>query len=169
MGVSTRSDTARLDEKTPRKAWLILAVTYLASICAPIAQFKIPPMANWLFANFAPVGLDGGTFGLLMSGMAIVIIREDLIREDLDPKMPIYMRYDIQAKNGSLYNTPNCWDIYCCGKVFKYLKSKTRGLLGSAIKWNFTKFLINRDGTVIKRYAPTVTPEKMEKDIQEML
>lgn len=57
------------------------------------------------------------------AGMAIVIIREDLIREDLDPKMPIYMRYDIQAKNGSLYNTPNCWDIYCCGKVFKYLKS----------------------------------------------
>ena len=57
------------------------------------------------------------------AGMAIVIIREDLIREDLDPKMPIYMRYDIQAKNGSMYNTPNCWAIYCCGKVFKYLKS----------------------------------------------
>lgn len=37
------------------------------------------------------------------------------------------------------------------------------------IKWNFTKFLINRDGTVIKRYAPTVTPEKMQKDIEEML
>ena len=37
------------------------------------------------------------------------------------------------------------------------------------IKWNFTKFLINRDGTVIKRYAPTVTPEKMQKDIEQML
>ena len=57
------------------------------------------------------------------AGMAVVIIREDLIREDLDPKMPVYMRYDIQAKNGSMYNTPNCWAIYCCGKVFKYLKS----------------------------------------------
>ena len=53
--------------------------------------------------------------------------------------------------------------------IYKYLKSETKGLLGSAIKWNFTKFLISRDGTVIKRYAPTVTPEKMEKDIQEML
>ena len=51
------------------------------------------------------------------------IIREDLIREDLDPKMPIYMRYDTHAKNDSMYNTPNCWAIYCCGKVFKYLKS----------------------------------------------
>ncbi|MBR0200467.1 MAG: 3-phosphoserine/phosphohydroxythreonine transaminase [Oscillospiraceae bacterium] len=57
------------------------------------------------------------------AGMSVVIIREDLIREDLDEKMPIYMRYDIQAKNGSMYNTPNCWAIYCCGKVFKYLKS----------------------------------------------
>ena len=37
------------------------------------------------------------------------------------------------------------------------------------IKWNFTKFLINRDGTVIKRYAPTTTPEDIEKDIQDML
>ena len=57
------------------------------------------------------------------AGMVIVIIREDLIREDLDPKMPIYMRYDTHAKNGSMYNTPNCWAIYCCGKVFKYLRS----------------------------------------------
>ena len=55
------------------------------------------------------------------AGMSIIIIREDLIREDLDPKMPIYMRYDVQAGNGSMYNTPNCWAIYCCGKVFRYL------------------------------------------------
>ena len=39
----------------------------------------------------------------------------------------------------------------------------------SDILWNFTKFLINRDGTVVKRYAPTTTPEDMEKDIQGML
>ena len=56
------------------------------------------------------------------AGMVIAIIREDLIREDLDPKVPIYMRYATHADNGSMYNTPNCWAIYCCGKVFKYLK-----------------------------------------------
>lgn len=56
------------------------------------------------------------------AGMAIVIVREDLIRKDLDPKMPIYLRYDTHAENGSMYNTPNCWSIYCCGKVFQYLK-----------------------------------------------
>ena len=57
------------------------------------------------------------------AGLAIVIIREDLIREDLDPKTPIYMSYKTHADNGSMYNTPNCWAIYVCGKVFKYLKS----------------------------------------------
>ena len=57
------------------------------------------------------------------AGMVIAIIREDLIREDLDPRVPIYMSYKTHADNGSMYNTPNCWAIYCCGKVFQYLKS----------------------------------------------
>ena len=57
------------------------------------------------------------------AGMAIVIIREDLIRTDLPESIPTYMRYDTQADNGSMYNTPNCWAIYVCGKVFKYLKN----------------------------------------------
>lgn len=55
------------------------------------------------------------------AGMAVVIIREDLIREDIDPNMPIYMMYKTHANADSMYNTPNCWAIYCCGKVFKYL------------------------------------------------
>jgi phosphoserine aminotransferase len=55
--------------------------------------------------------------------MAIVIIREDLIRDDIDPKVPVYLRYDTHADADSMYNTPNCWAIYVCGKVFKYLKS----------------------------------------------
>ena len=53
--------------------------------------------------------------------------------------------------------------------IFKYLKSRASGLLGRSIKWNFTKFLISRDGETIKRYAPTTKPEKMEKDIESML
>jgi len=56
------------------------------------------------------------------AGLVIVIIREDLIRKDLDERVPTYMRYDIHAENDSLYNTPNCWSIYVCGKVFKHLK-----------------------------------------------
>ena len=57
------------------------------------------------------------------AGMAVVIIREDLIREDLDPKVPTYLSYKTHADADSMYNTPNCWAIYCCGKVFKYLQS----------------------------------------------
>ena len=53
--------------------------------------------------------------------------------------------------------------------IFKYLKSQTKGLLGSNIKWNFTKFLISKNGSVIKRYAPLTAPAKLEKDIEEML
>ena len=55
------------------------------------------------------------------AGMAIVIIREDLIREDVPEFVPTYLRYKTHADANSLYNTPNCWAIYCCGKVFNYL------------------------------------------------
>ena len=53
--------------------------------------------------------------------------------------------------------------------VYKYLKSETKGLLGSAIKWNFTKFLISRDGSKIERFAPTVKPEALEDKIKALL
>lgn len=53
--------------------------------------------------------------------------------------------------------------------LFIYLTSETKGMLNSQIKWNFTKFLINRDGEVINRYAPQTKPESIEKDIQAAL
>jgi glutathione peroxidase len=54
--------------------------------------------------------------------------------------------------------------------LYAYLKHAAPGLLGSeAIKWNFTKFLIGRDGTVVRRYAPTDTPEAIEKEIAAAL
>jgi glutathione peroxidase len=54
--------------------------------------------------------------------------------------------------------------------LWKWLTAEAPGLLGSqAIKWNFTKFLIGRDGRVIKRYAPTDTPESMARDIEAAL
>ena len=54
--------------------------------------------------------------------------------------------------------------------VYSYLKSNAPGLLGTeAIKWNFTKFLVGRDGQVLKRYAPTTEPKDIVKDIEEAL
>ena len=54
--------------------------------------------------------------------------------------------------------------------LFKYLKKTQKGLLGSEnIKWNFTKFLVDRDGEVIARFAPTVKPKDLAKDIEKLL
>ena len=57
------------------------------------------------------------------AGMAIVIIREDLIPEEVDKSVPTMLAYKTQADAGSLYNTPPCYTIYMCGKVFKWLKA----------------------------------------------
>jgi len=53
--------------------------------------------------------------------------------------------------------------------VFKHLKKQLGGTLTSAIKWNFTKFLVDREGNPIKRYAPTTVPKDIENDIQSLL
>jgi len=54
--------------------------------------------------------------------------------------------------------------------LYKWLKSEGKGILGSeSVKWNFTKFLVDRDGQVVKRYAPTDTPEKIGKDLRGQL
>lgn len=54
--------------------------------------------------------------------------------------------------------------------LFRYLKKEAKGLMGSEkVKWNFTKFLVNRDGQVVRRYAPTVKPEAIRDDIEKLL
>ncbi|OCA86825.1 glutathione peroxidase [Bacillus sp. FJAT-27986] len=53
--------------------------------------------------------------------------------------------------------------------LFQYLTTEQKGLLSKKIKWNFTKFLIDKKGQVIERYAPTTAPEKITKDIMEEL
>ena len=53
--------------------------------------------------------------------------------------------------------------------LFRYLTNNSKGILGNGIKWNFTKFLIGKDGTILNRYAPTTKPETLENDIQAAL
>ncbi|MCI9051442.1 MAG: 3-phosphoserine/phosphohydroxythreonine transaminase [Lachnospiraceae bacterium] len=57
------------------------------------------------------------------AGVAIAIIREDLITEEVLPGTPTMLKYKIHADNDSLYNTPPCYGIYICGKVFQWLKN----------------------------------------------
>ncbi|HMM01921.1 MAG: glutathione peroxidase [Dysgonomonas sp.] len=68
---------------------------------------------------------------------------------------PIMEKIEVNGKNAS--------------PIFKYLKSKAGGLFGSRIKWNFTKFLISRDGQTIKRFSPIKNPKSLEKYIEKML
>ena len=53
--------------------------------------------------------------------------------------------------------------------LYKYLKNQAKSILSKEIKWNFTKFLIDREGNVIKRYAPTTSPMKIKGDIENLL
>lgn len=53
--------------------------------------------------------------------------------------------------------------------LYTWLKSQKGGVLGSKIKWNFTKFLVDRDGKVVERFAPTETPEKIDKHVAALL
>ena len=57
------------------------------------------------------------------AGVVIGIIREDMITDDVLPGTPTMMKYKTHAENGSMYNTPPCYGIYICGKVFKWIKS----------------------------------------------
>ena len=58
------------------------------------------------------------------AGLSIVVVREDLIPTEDIPSVPVMMQWRPQVDAGSLYNTPNCWSIYMCGKVFKWLKAQ---------------------------------------------
>ena len=53
--------------------------------------------------------------------------------------------------------------------IFRYLTRETKGFINRNIKWNFTKFLVGRDGVVLNRYAPTTKPEQIEEDIEKAL
>ena len=92
------------------------------------------------------------------AGVVVVIIREDLITEDVLPGTPSMLQYKIHADNKSLYNTPPAYGIYICGKVFKWLKNK--GGLEAMKKINDEKAAILYDfldssklfkGTVVKK------------------
>jgi glutathione peroxidase len=53
--------------------------------------------------------------------------------------------------------------------LYRYLKGEKSGLLGPSIKWNFTKFLVDRSGKVVARHAPTTTPEALTREIEALL
>ncbi len=106
------------------------------------------------------------------AGMVIAIVREDLITDDVLEGTPTMMKYKTHADADSLYNTPNCWCIYVCGKVFKWLKRmggleamKERNEKKAAILYDFLDSSEMFRGTVEKKdrslmNVPFVTGDK---------
>ena len=68
---------------------------------------------------------------------------------------PMFAKVDVKGANAHV--------------IFRYLTNNSKGVLGSGIKWNFTKFLIGKDGKVLYRYAPTTKPDALEEDIEKAL
>ncbi|QTM98074.1 redoxin domain-containing protein [Sediminibacillus dalangtanensis] len=68
---------------------------------------------------------------------------------------PLFSKIDVKGKNAH--------------PLFAYLSKQAPGILSGQIKWNFTKFLVDKDGHVVKRYAPSTKPESIETDIQQLL
>ena len=68
---------------------------------------------------------------------------------------PIFAKVDVKGENAD--------------PLFKYLASSEKGVLTEGIKWNFTKFLVDKEGNVVKRYAPQTSPKKIEEDLQTVL
>ena len=91
------------------------------------------------------------------AGMVISIVREDLITDDVMPFTPTMMKFKTHADAGSMYNTPNCYCIYMCGKVFKWIKSigglsamKERNEAKAKILYDFLDQSDMFSGTVVK-------------------
>ncbi|MCH5242041.1 MAG: glutathione peroxidase [Muribaculaceae bacterium] len=72
-----------------------------------------------------------------------------------DTTFPRFKKIDVNGDNAA--------------PLYKWLKKEKGGILGNAIKWNFTKFLVDRNGNVIDRYSPTTSPVKIEDKIKELL
>ncbi|RVW54851.1 putative glutathione peroxidase 5 [Vitis vinifera] len=80
-------------------------------------------------------------------------------------QQPYYSGVDsmLESRQGVRVNGPDAAPVY------KFLKAHKSGFLGSRIKWNFTKFLVDKEGTVLARYGPTTAPLTIEADIQKAL
>lgn len=72
-----------------------------------------------------------------------------------DTTFPRFRKIDVNGDNAS--------------PLYKWLKKEKGGIFGNAIKWNFTKFLVDRNGKVVERYSPTTTPNKIESKIKALL
>lgn len=134
----------------------VLLVVNTASKCGFTPQYKGLEALHRKYEaqGFSVLGFPCDQFGHQEPGDEAEI--RNFCSLNYEVSFPLFAKLEVNGKDAH--------------PLFQHLKKEARGILGSeAIKWNFTKFLIDRDGRVVRRYAPTDTPESIERDITALL
>jgi glutathione peroxidase len=144
-------------EDTPLKQFegKVLLIVNTASACGFTPQYKgLEALQQKHGARgFSVLGFPCNQFGRQEPGNATEI--GQFCATNYAVSFPMFDKIDVNGNNAH--------------PLYQYLRREKSGLLGSSIKWNFTKFLIDRSGQVVGRYAPTTTPESLTKDIEVLL
>jgi len=134
----------------------VMLVVNVASKCGFTPQYEgLEALQRRYRADgFTVLGFPCNQFGQQEPGDADEIANFCKLTYDVD--FPIFAKIDVNGDDAA--------------PLYKYLRDEAPGLLGSkAIKWNFTKFLVDRSGKVVKRYAPQTKPEELTRDIEALL
>ena len=134
----------------------VMLIVNVASQCGFTPQYEGLEALQRRYADkgFAVLGFPCNQFRGQEPGNADVIA--NFCKLNYDISFPLYGKIDVNGDNAA--------------PLYKHLKDEARGLLGTkAIKWNFTKFLVDRSGEVVKRYAPQTRPEELARDIEALL
>jgi glutathione peroxidase len=132
-----------------------LLIVNVASKCGFTSQYKgLEALFQELQNNLVVLGFPCNQFGAQEPGNAEEI--KSFCSLNYDVKFPLFAKIEVNGDNAA--------------PLYQFLKEEKPGILGTeGIKWNFTKFLVGRDGQVIKRYASTDKPEDIKKDLSKML
>ena len=133
----------------------VLLIVNTASACGFTPQYRgLEALQKELGPRgFSVLGFPCNQFGRQEPGDAAQI--EQFCSTNYGVSFPMFAKIDV---NGSGAHP-----------LYRYLKDEKSGLLGSSVKWNFTKFLVDRSGRVVARHAPTTTPEALKKEIEALL
>jgi len=150
----TTNDGESLD--LSEKQGKVLLVVNTASKCGFTPQYEGLEKLHRRYADrdFEVLGFPCNQFGAQEPGDAEEIAQ--FCKLNYDVTFSLMAKVDVNGDDAS--------------PLFDWMKREAKGLMGSkSIKWNFTKFLIDRDGKVVKRYGPTDKPESIAKDIEKLL
>lgn len=134
----------------------VMLIVNTASKCGFTPQYKGLEALYRKYASqgFVVLGFPCNQFGAQEPGDITEI--QNFCSLTYDVTFPLFAKIDVNGPDAA--------------PLFQYLKTAAKGVLGSeGIKWNFTKFLVDRQGRVLERYAPTTTPESLEKDVEAAL